>query len=491
MHDDIFPALRACLAPMGRRSTPVIRSIRQLTLDQIEQRFGSAVDPALLQQKTSKDYSRDRIFPLARTFWCWIWQILQANTSCREVVRQVQSLFGLHERSDVDEGSSAYCQARGKLSIGLLQKIFAASARRAEKRAPASTLLQGRTIRLADGSGMRLPDTPKNRAAFPPPKNQPEGTGFPYLKVVVLFALNSGTILAHSIGSLLQSELRLFLCLRAWLKKGEILVLDRAYGFFVVAGLLQLLGVDLVARVPTGSRKIDFRKAHKKFGTDDALFIWQKPRRRSPLLRLAEWMSLPSQLTVRIVRARINKKGFRIRQLTVVTSLLDAELYPAEEILEAYLKRWRMEMCLDDLKTTLEMEYLSCLSPKMVHKELLIFLTAHNFLRWIMAEAAQSNEVELERLSFKGCLDGFRQFSKAMARIGKTRQALKKRDRLWKQFLRTLARDLVPERPGRREPRAVKRKRKYDDLNQPRRLWKDRPGRHEREAASGKKNYGI
>jgi hypothetical protein len=174
---------------MGQRSTLFTRSIRQLTLDQIEQRFGPAVNPFLLQQKASKDYSRNRIFPLARTYWCWIWQILQANTSCREVVRQVQALFGLHERHDVDEGTSAYCQARGKLSLGLLQKIFAESARQAQKTAPASTLLQGRDILLADGSGMRLPDTPKNRAAFPPPKNQPEGTGFAYMKVVVLFAL--------------------------------------------------------------------------------------------------------------------------------------------------------------------------------------------------------------------------------------------------------------------------------------------------------------
>jgi hypothetical protein len=491
MHD-IFPALRACLAPMGRRSTPFTRSIRQLTLDQIEQRLGSAVDPALLQQNGAKEYSRERIFPLARTFWCWIWQILQANTSCREVVRQVQSLFGLFGRHDVDEGTGAYCQARGKLSLGLLQKIFTGSARHAEKRAPAgsTTFLQGRPIRAVDGSGVRLPDTPKNRAAFPPPKNQPAGTGFPYLRVVLLFSLQSGAILAHSIGSLFQSELRLFLCLRRWLKKGEILLLDRAYGYFIVAATCQLLGVDVVARVPTGNRKVDFRKAHKKFNPNDALFIWAKPKRRSPLLRLAEWAALPSLLTLRIVRARINKKGFRIREITIVTTLLDPELYPAEEILEAYLKRWRMEMCFDDIKTTLDMEYLSCQTPKMIHKELLVFLTAHNFLRWIMAQAAQNHEVELERISFKGCLDGFRQFSKALARLGGPKNA-KKRDRLWNRFLRALAQDLVPERPGRREPRAVKRKRKYDDLNKPRRQWKDRPGRHERQAISRKKNNGI
>jgi hypothetical protein len=484
-----FPAWRACLAPMGPRSAAQRPSLRQATLAQIEQRLSPAVDPALLQQRNSQEHSRERVFTLARTFWCWIWQVLQANTSCREVVRQVQALFALHNRREVDEGSAAYCQARAKLTLGLLQKIFAGSGRRAEQRAAPSTLLQGRPLRLADGSGMRLPETLKNRAAFPPPKNQRAGTGFPYMKVVVLFSLASGAILARSIGSLRTSELRLFLCLRSWLKKGEILIVDRAYGIYLVAAVLQPLGVDLVARVSAGARKVDFRQAHKHLAQNDALFIWKKSKRPSVVLRLSEWLGLPAELTLRIVRARINKKGFRTRDLVVVSSLLDPSLYPAEEILEAYLKRWRMEMCFDDLKTTLDMEYLSCQSPKMAHKELLLFLIAHNFLRWIMAEAAQEGGRDLDRISFKGSLDAFRQFTQALAQIGKAKNQSKKRDRLWRRFLHALCRDLVPQRPGRREPRAVKRRKKYDYLNKARRFYKDRPGRHRR-AAISKLNKG-
>ena len=154
-----------------------------------------------------------------------------------------------------------------------------------------------------------------------------------------------------------------------------------------------------------------------------------------------------------------------------------------------YIKRWRMEMCFDDLKTTLEMEYLACQTPKMVHKELLIFLTAHNFLRWIMIQAAQSNGTELQRISFKGSLDGFRQFTQALTQIGKTKEGLKKRQQLWMSLLQTLSRDLIPERPGRREPRAVKRRQKYDYLNKPRCLWKDRPGRRLRAILKRRQDY--
>jgi hypothetical protein len=488
MHTPFLPSLRPFLAPLGGRSdhSPT-RSIRQATLAQIEQRLGKVIDSKLLNQNDADDYSRERIFTLARTFWCWIWQVLQANTSCREVVRQVQALFAIHGRT-VDESSSAYCQARAKLSLGFLQKVFLSTTTGVEQAAPGWSLLGGRPLRVVDGSGMRLADTAKNRAAFAPPKNQPPGTGFPYIKVLVLFSLQSGAVLAHSIGSLLHHELRLLLGLRKWLKKGDILVMDRAFGVYLVGALLSQLGVDLLARLPN-SRKMDFRKAFKPLGALDALFIWQKPPNASPLLRSSEWLSLPAQLTVRVLRAQVYKRGFRVHQLTLVTTLLDPQLYPADQILEAYLKRWRMEMCFDDLKTTLEMEYLACQTPKMVHKELLIFLTAHNFLRWIMIQAAQSNGTELQRISFKGSLDGFRQFTQALTQIGKTKEGLKKRQQLWMSLLQTLSRDLIPERPGRREPRAVKRRQKYDYLNKPRCLWKDRPGRRLRAILKRRQDY--
>src|SRR5947209_2885599 len=309
MYTPFLPSLRSCVAPLGKRSGDVTHSIRQATLTQIEQGLSAAMDRALLQQNHAEDYSRERVFTLARTFWCWIWQVFQANTSCREVVRQVQALFAIHRRT-VDESSGAYCQARSKLSLGLLQKIFVGTAHRVDRHAPASPLLHGRPLRLVDGSGMRLADTAKNRAAFPPPANQPPGTGFPYIKVLVLFSLQSGAILAHSIGSLLHHELRLFLGLRKWLKKDDVLVMDRAFGVYLVAALLKMLAADLVAPL-SNSRKVDFRKALKRLGSMDALFVWDKPA-RSSLLCLSQWLALPGQLHVRVVRVRISRSGFRI-----------------------------------------------------------------------------------------------------------------------------------------------------------------------------------
>jgi len=192
-------------------------------------------------------------------------------------------------------------------------------------------------------------------------------------------------------------------------------------------------------------------------------------------LSAAQWQALPAQITVRVIRFTPGIRGFRSRQITLVTTLLDAAAYPAEEIIALYLRRWRLELCLRDLKTTMGMETLRCKTPDMAEKELLAYLVAHNVIRCVMAEAMAQHEVELERLSFKGTVDAFRQYSLAIAKA----RSRKRRRELWADLLWNVACDLLPVRSGRVEPRAVKRRPKpYSLLNQPRRRFKDIPHRN-------------
>jgi len=144
-------------------------------------------------------------------------------------------------------------------------------------------------------------------------------------------------------------------------------------------------------------------------------------------------------------------------------------------------------MCLDDLKTTLEMEALRGRTPDMVRKEAYTHLIAHNLIRATIAEAADQHSVALERISFKGALDAIRQFTQALAQA----RSKRKREELWAELLRTLASDLVPERPGRREPRAVKRKKnKYPRLDAPRHRFRDHPKRNARRKAARLRKIG-
>jgi hypothetical protein len=183
---------------------------------------------------------------------------------------------------------------------------------------------------------------------------------------------------------------------------------------------------------------------------------------------------VPDSITVRIIHVRLGSQGFRTRQLWLSTTLLEPAAYPAEQIARMYHRRWDMELCFRHMKTTMGMEELRCRTPAMAHKELLAFLIAHNFMRCLIAQAANAHQVDHTRISFKGTVDAARSFHQAMRQARSRRHA----KRLQRRLLEILALDLVPHRPGRREPRAVKRRPKpYQRLTKPRHQFREVPHR--------------
>ena len=306
------------------------------------------------------------------------------------------------------------------------------------------------------------------------------------MRIVVLFSLLSGAISLLAQASLGVAELSLLGSLRSQWAAGDILLGDRGFGSCPVIALLQhRLKVDFIGRT---TRRIDGRRRRKRLAGNDWLILWKKRAKPSPWLSVLQWAGLPAQMTLRAVKGRCFQKGFRVRQVTVVTTLLDPRLYPAQEILQACLRRWRREMCLDDLKTTLKLDPLRGHSPEMVPKELSARLIAHNLIRCLVAQAAAEQGVALQRVSCQGSLDALRQYSPAMARAG----SKKKRREPWAELLKNLATDLVPERPGRREPRAGKRKKnKYPRLDGPRRKFRDHPTRNVRRKNARLRRLGL
>jgi len=460
-----FPTLRCRLAALGRRTA---QTLRQSTLSQLQEHLRDLLPVPLLCAEDEGPNSRHRIYSLRLTCECFLWQMLKPRTSCREVVRQVQALFRLHGRGHVDEGDSAYVQARHRLPRQRLEKVLVATAQAADRRVGSIGQLQGRPVKVADGSTTQLPDTAENQKRYPQPASQKKGCGFPVMKLVALFSLSSGAILNVILGSLRHHDLRLLRQLWEQLKKGDILLGDRAFGEYTTLAGLPTQGVDVVARLHH-RRKVDFRKA-RRLGPGDGLFVWTKGCQQSQILSASEWALLPAQITVRIVRFTATIRGFRSRRITLVTTLLDPKLYPAQELIGLYARRWRLELCFRDLKTTMGMEQLRCKSPDMAEKELLAYLIAHNLIRCVIAQAVALHQVDLERVSFKGSVDALRQYSDAIAQA----RNRKMRRQLWEDLLLNLARDLVPNRPNRTEPRAVKRRPKpYPLLNKPRRKFKD------------------
>lgn len=476
-----LPAFRSRLAALGRRTA---QTVRQTTLAQLQQHLHDLLPAPLLSSEDAGPNSRERIYTLRLTFECFLWQLLKPKTSCREVVRQVQALFHLHEKGLVDDGDSAYVQARLRLPRQRLEQALSATAQTADRRVGSVGQLQGRPVKVADGSTTQLPDTAQNQRRYPQAAAQKPGCGFPVLKFVVLFSLASGALLNVLVGSLHHHDLRLLRGLWDQLKKGDILLGDRAYGEYTTLAGLPPQGVDVVARLHH-RRKVDFRKA-RRLGKNDGLFVWTRGCQQSEILSATEWALLPAQITVRILRFTTTIRGFRSRRVTLVTTLLDPNLFPAPDLVGLYARRWRLELCLRDLKTTMGMEVLRCKTPDMAEKELLAYLVAHNLIRCVMAEAVARAPVDLERVSFKGSVDALRQYSAAIAQARNRNM----RRQLWADLLWNLVRDLIRKRPQRTEPRAVKRRPKpYPLLNQPRRrfveishrsrYWKGRP-RHYR-----------
>jgi PHD/YefM family antitoxin component YafN of YafNO toxin-antitoxin module len=455
-----FPAFRPRLAALGRRTA---QTIRQTTLAQLQEHLRDFLPAPLLSSEEDGLNSRERVFSLRLTFECFVWQMLRPRTSCREVVRQVQALFRLHDKGPVEAGDSAYVQARQRLPRERLEKALAATAQAAGRRVNSGGHLQGRPVKVVDCSTTQLPDTEANQQRYPQPGGQKPGCGFPVMKFLVLFSLASGAVLNVVMAGWRNHDLRLFR--RVWdqLKAGDIGLGDRAYGDYATSASLPRLGVDVVARLHQ-KRKADFRKA-KRLAKQDGLFVWTKGWQQSNILSAREWSQLSDQITVRLLRFTATIRGHRARRITLVTTLLDPKLYPAQELMTLYCRRWRLELCLRDLKTTMGLEQLRCQSPEMAQKELLAYLIAHNLMRCVMAQAAAQHEVDLERVSFKGALDALRQYSGA---LGQARNR-KLRRQLWEDLLLNLAQDLVRHRPNRTEPRAVKHRPKpYPLLNQPR-----------------------
>ena len=223
------------------------------------------------------------------------------------------------------------------------------------------------------------------------------------------------------------------------------------------------------------ARRADFRQG-KALGKGDRLVRWKKPAPRTAAWSKEDFAALPESLVLRQIRLEVSIKGFRRRTIVLVTTLLDPVAYPANEIRALYFARWRVELHCREIKVLLRMEVLRGLSPAMIEREVWRHVIAYNLVRSLLQEAAIVPHVELARISFKGTLDTLRHFADAVpAATGQPR----KQAALIAAMLELIAKDQLPLRPGRVEPRAKKRRPKnYHLLTKPRKTMHVPPHRN-------------
>ena len=448
--------------PQARILADKMRFIHSSGLSELADLFKDWLPASLLESELKKDRSRNRTYTCYATFWGFFSQVLSPSTSCLEVVRQIQGKSVELGRKAPSSATAAYCNARKELDFQGLEKVSQAVLSRLSAAAPQSRLWLGRRVKVLDGTCISLADTQANQNEYPQPSTQKEGCGFPAMKLVGSFSLETGALEDYCEMPQKSHESRCLLELMKLFDKGDVALTDRGFSSFLNIATLKSEGCDAVMRAHQ-RRKIDIRKG-ESLGEGDRLMAWSRPQRPKGFDE-DQWKDLPESLDIRVVAFEVRQKGFRTRSITLVTTLTDPEAFPRQELIDLYMKRWSVELRIRDIKTTMGMEILRCKSPKMVRKELLMFIIAHNLIRVLMIESLSHTRAELERVSFKATVDTLRQFRPYII-AAKSNKSM--RDVI-DNMIRIIAEGIVPERIDRSEPRAVKRRPKnYQLLTSPR-----------------------
>jgi hypothetical protein len=406
---------------------------------------------------------RERVFSPSVTLWAFLTQVLDSDPTCRQAVSRVIAHFQTLGQTPPSQHTGAYCNARKRLPEEVLQALMVRSGQALEDRVDPEDLWHGRRIRAVDGSTVSMPDTGPNQKTYPQPSSQAKGCGFPLMRIVVLFGLVGGSVLGIASSALRIGENLLFRRLWDLLQVGDILVGDRGFCSYGNIASLRKRGIDAVFRLSVW-RDADFRKG-KQLGPDDRVVVWERPRSRPKGMSKREFLRLPKSLPLRQLRFRIEELGFRTKTIVLVTTLLDPEVYPREDLADLYGLRWGAELHLRDLKISIGMDIVRGQSPEVVRRELLVHLLAYNLIRTMMWDAGKQAGVPPMRLSFKGAVQHIRTFALILALVSKR----KARD-LYATLQHLIVGELLPDRPGRIEPRLKKRRPKsYGWLQKPRR----------------------
>jgi hypothetical protein len=408
------------------------------------------------------------IYTPAVTMWVFLSQCFSADHSCRDAVARLRAWRIGRGQKPCSAGTGAYCTARDKLPEAACHQLVRETGSQYEQQAAKSWFWQGRKVRVVDGTTVTMPDTPENQAAYPQPKRQRAGCGFPMVRLVVVFSLAVGTVLDAALGTYQgkqTGENSLFRQLHYLLDEGDVVLADRYFSGWFDLALLRQRRVDVVVRKHQ-LRATDFRTG-TWLGKDDHLVRWTKPS-RPPWMTPEQYAVLPDELELREVRVRVQQPGFRTRSVLVVTTLLNPAEYPADELAALYRQRWQAELYLKSIKIVLQMDHLRCKTPEHVRNEIWMHLLGYNLIRGVMAMAGLNADVPPWCISFKGTLQTLNAFLPML-------HGGVELDCWCRALLEAIASHAVGNRPDRFEPRVLKRRpKKYDYMCEPRQTYRNR-----------------
>jgi hypothetical protein len=393
---------------------------------------------------------RDRVFDPATILWGFLSQVLGDDQSCRDAVSRIIAHRAASGLEACSPNTASYCDARGRLPIGVLRTLARRAARELQAGAADGWKWNGRSVYIADGSHVSMPDTPENQARYPQPEAQEPGIGFPLARVAVLLSLATGACHDLAIAPYAgkgTGETTLLRRMYDALAPGDVVLADALFDNYFLACELRERGLELVARVQAervGSRTVEARP-------DGDVILWRRPNKPRGMTG-EQYRRYPKELKMRQVTVDARDREGRAEVFKVVTTMLDGSI-DGRQIGDLYERRWSGELDIRAIKSTMRMDVLRCKTPEMVEKEIWAHLLAYNLLRTVMAVAAAEVGIEPRRVSFTGTKQAVTAFAPKL-------EAARPEDRpaLIDALLAVIAYHRVGDRPGRWEPRARKRR---------------------------------
>ncbi|MGK7906356.1 MAG: IS4 family transposase [Synechococcus sp.] len=410
----------------------------------------SAIEKVLADEQVSY---RQRVYTPVVTLWMFLSQVLDADKSLQNAVNRASAWLTVAGGAVPSSDTGAYSKARKRLPEGVVKRLLQQTAEGIEAKVEHEQLWCGRPVKVCDGTSVLMSDTNANQQVYPQHSNQAAGCGFPIAQLVVMFSLTTGAVLDAMLATFSTSELTLARQLYQQLHAQDVVLADSAFGTYADLALVQAAGADGVFR-KQHARKTDFRTG-KKLGIGDHIVTWFRPAKSASALAEQDFARLPATLLVREVHLLLYRKGFRPKEIILVTTLLDPQQYSKQKLADLYDRRWQAaEVNLKHLKTTLNMEMLTAQTPQMVRKAIWVHMMAYNLLRTLMWQARPTvADGKTPQLSLQGTRQVFNQFVPLLATA--SQQSHRSLDR---QLLVLVAQQLLPLRPGRIEPRVRKRR---------------------------------
>nr|WP_320116076.1 IS4 family transposase [uncultured Desulfuromonas sp.] len=439
--------------------------LKEKSFKQVGEIFERFIPYNLLKPARSGVMSRRRLFSKENTFWAFFSQVLDSDGGCKEVIRKLQSYASIKGSKIPSSSTASYCTARKKLDEDMLCEIFEHTANQLDQ-FPESGLLANRRVIVVDGTGVSMPDTQANQHLWPQSSLLKAGCSFPSARICACFSLQSGALLSYEIGNKKTNELPLLRKQWRTFRPGDIFLGDKGFcSYFDIAELRK----QKVDSVLTLARRAPVRatKCLKEFGENDRLITWERPKYMKRLSYSREqWELLPDELMLRQIKVAVQYPGFRTQSFYIITTLLDPIKYPAQSIAKLYYKRWDVELFFRDIKTTMGMDVLRCRTPEMIRKEIMMYFIAYNCIRRLMYEAAEEADIDVRVVSFKGSLQALRSWE---AHLNQVQISKMERYRLVSDLYAAMTNVPIRQRPGRSEPRCIKRRPKnYQRMTAPR-----------------------